>query len=382
LMTEILQRHTHVLIAAATVVAVVAVVGLLFPKALLTVYLALHRVGTSARMLYGGNIGYFWTSLILALEMHVFALAIFSIFAGGVEGQLESAYKTPKWLERAYMRLFHAIMIVFRHIMLMIYEVWTAARREAGRISKSKPEDEIDNHYFTLSFTAGVVGSIILVLVYEVNVAVFWMLTMLYLVVVFLYIWSLGLVTTHRKVARQMGVYLNEGNLTIRHRYGRIRRLTMTEGTVALGLSIGTGMCGIITTLGSAIVRAPIIFTLVPITFDMISVLTAMIEFQGLKAISRLITELKGVEISGIAMLLIISWSIYVSGVLMAILNVVHAAVSTGVVLTTMFGVWVIIAVTLSIYIKRVAPTGMRVTKRLLTTALTASAIPLLLLAV
>ena len=382
MMTEILQRHTHVLIAAATVVAVVAVVGLLFPKALLTVYLALHRVGTSARMLYGGNIGYFWTSLILALEMHVFALAIFSIFAGGVEGQLESAYKTPKWLERAYMRLFHAIMIVFRHIMLMIYEVWTAARREAGRISKSKPEDEIDNHYFTLSFTAGVVGSIILVLVYEVNVAVFWMLTMLYLVVVFLYIWSLGLVTTHRKVARQMGVYLNEGNLTIRHRYGRIRRLTISEGTVALGLSIGTGMCGIITTLGSAIVRAPIIFTLVPITFDMISVLTAMIEFQGLKAISRLITELKGVEISGIAMLLIISWSIYVSGVLMAILNVVHAAVSTGVVLTTMFGVWVIIAVTLSIYIKRVAPTGMRVTKRLLTTALTASAIPLLLLAV
>lgn len=382
MMTEILQRHTHVLIAAATVIAVVAVIGLLFPKALLTVYLALHEVSTSARMLYGGNIGYFWTSLILALEMHVFALAIFSIFAGGVEGQPEPAYKTPRWLERTYMRLFHAIMIVFRHIMLMVYEVWTTTRREAGRTSKSKPEEKIDNQYFTLSFTAGVVGSIILVLVYEVNAAVFWILTILYLVVVFLYIWSLGLVTTHRKVARQMGVYLNEGNLTIRHRYGGIRRLTMSEGTVALGLSIGTGMCGIITTLGSAIVRAPIAFTLVPITFDMISVLTAMIEFQGLKAISRLITELKGVEISGIAMLLIISWSIYVSGVLMAILNAVHATVSTGVVLTTMFGVWVIIAVTLSIYIKRATPTGMRVTKRLLTTALTASAIPLLLLAV
>jgi len=330
-------------------------------------------------MLYGGNIGYFWTSLILALEMHIFALAIFSIFAGG---QPESAYETPEWLERAYMRLFHAVIVVFRHIMLMIYEVWTAARREAGRISKSKPEDKIDNQYFTLSFIAGVVGSIILVLVYEVNTAVFWILTILYLVVVFLYIWSLGLITTHRKVARQMGVYLNEGNLTIRHRYGRIRRLTMTEGTVALGLSIGTGMCGIITTLGSAIVRAPIIFTLVPITFDMISVLTAMIEFQGLKTISRLITELRGIEISGIAMLLIISWSIYVSGVLMAILNAVHATVSTGVMLTTMFGIWVIIAVTLSIYIKRTTPTGMKVTKRLLTTALTASAIPLLLLAV
>ena len=378
--TEILQRHTHVLIAVAIVIAVVAVIGLLFPKALLTVYLALHDVSTSARMLYGGNIGYFWTSLILALEMHVFALAIFSIFAGG--GQTESAYETPKWFERGYMRLFHAVMVVFRHIMLMIYEVWTATRREAGRISKSKPEDKIDNQYFTLSFTAGVVGSIILVLVYEVNAAVFWILTILYLVVVFLYIWSLGLVTTHRKVARQMGVYLNEGNLAIRHRYGRIRRLTISEGTVALGLSIGTGMCGIITTLGSAIVRAPIIFTLVPITFDMISVLTAMIEFQGLKAISRLITELRGVEISGIAMLLIISWSVYISGVLMAILNAVHAAVSTGVVLTTMFGVWVLIAVTLSIYIKRAAPTGMRVTKRLLTKALTASAIPLLLLAV
>ena len=381
MMAEILQRHTHILIAVATVIAVVAVIGLLFPKALLTVYLALHGVSTSARMLYGGNIGYFWTSLILALEMHVFALAIFSIFAGGEE-QLESAYKMPEWLERGYMRLFHAVMIVFRHVMLMIYEVWTAARREAGRMSKSKPEDEIDNHYFTLSFTAGVVGSIILVLVYEVNAAVFWILTILYLVVVFLYIWSLGLVTTHRKAARQMGVYLDEGNLTIRHRYGRIRRLTISEGTVALGLSIGTGMCGIITTLGSAIVMAPIIFTLVPITFDMISVLTAMIEFQGLKTISKLIAELRGVEISGIAMLLIISWSVYISGVLMAILNAVHATVSTGVMLTTMFGVWVIIAVTLSIYIKRAAPTGMRVTKRLLAKALTASAIPLLLLAV
>jgi len=366
----------------AIVIAVVAVIGLLFPKALLTVYLALHDVSTSARMLYGGNIGYFWTSLILALEMHVFALAIFSIFAGGVEGQSELAYKTPRWLERVYMRLFHAIMIVFRHIVLMMYEVWTTTRREAGRISKSKPEDKIDNQYFTLSFAAGVVGSIILILVYEVNAAVFWVLTTLYLVVVFLYIWSLGLVTTHRKVARQMGVYLNEGNLTIRHRYGRIRRLTISEGTVALGLSIGTGMCGIITTLGSAIVRAPIIFTLVPITFDMISVLTAMIEFQGLKTISKLIAELRGVEISGIAMLLIISWSVYISGVLMAILNAVHAAVSTGVVLTTMFGVWVLIAVTLSIYIKRTTPTGMKVTKKLLTTALTASAIPLLLLAV
>ncbi len=378
-MTKWLQGRTRILTAVAVAIAIIVIMWLAFPKALSAVYLALHEVGLSARMLYGGNLGYLWTSLILALEMHLFALAIFAIFAGEVGGRV---FKIPKWFEATYKGLFHTVMIVFRHVMLMVYEAWTTARREAGRVSKSKPEDRIDNQYFMFSFVVGVVGSIVLIIVYEVNAAVFWTLTILYLLVVLLYMWSLGVVTSQRGMARQIGVYLNEGNLTIRHRYGGVRRLTISEGTVALGLSIGTGMCGIITTLGSAIVRAPILFTLVPITFDMISVLTAMIEFHGLKAISRLMSELRGVEVSGIAMLLIISWSVYVSGVLMAALKAVHAVVSTGVVLTTMFGVWVIIAITLSIYIKRIAPTGMKVTRRMLMTTLTASAIPLLLLLV
>ena len=378
-MTEWLQRRTHILTVVAVAIAVIVIMRLAFPKALNAVYLALHEVSLSARMLYGGNLGYLWTSLILALEMHLFALAIFAIFAGEGRGK---AFRIPKWFEATYRGLFRTVMIVFRHVMLMVYEAWTTARREAGRVSKSKSEDKIDNQYFMFSFVVGVVGSIILIIIYEVNVAVFWALTILYLLVVFLYMWSLGVVTSQRGMARQIGVYLNEGNLTIRHRYGGVRRLTISEGTVALGLSIGTGMCGIITTLGSAIVRAPIPFTLVPITFDMISVLTAMIEFHGLKAISRLISELRGVEVSGIAMLLIISWSVYVSGILMAALKAVHAVVSTGVILTAMFGIWVMIAITLSIYIKRMAPTGVKITRRMLMTTLTASAIPLLLLLV
>jgi len=180
-----------------------------------------------------------------------------------------------------------------------------------------------------------------------------------------------------KEAIRRLGIWYEDDKLVVRYGVSRPAKLEVNEKVLALGLSVSSGVCGVIMTLGGTVLEASLAFTIVPITFDMLSLLTALMEFLGLrKAFSTL--RNMGNSWSGlVAILPVISWSLYLVGALIVILANTGFHVPTSTALNLISGMWILLATLLSIVEEHIRPRGHDVILSMLS-----SLLPLMMLSI
>lgn len=308
----------------------------------------LKEVKGSVVVLYQGNLEYLWTILILAFEIHIFTRSILSILRRNT---------LPKEKRGGYGPLMRYLLWLFvigvKYSLMLMREFrkpFRSKRRGAG--------ERLDEDYLLGSLTFGVLASILLILAYEAASPVdFWTLFVICLLILLSYMGTLGkVIELDERSARELGIGYKSTNLVVTYGVERPVRFTLDEKIIALGLSVGAGICGVVTTLGSTILHTSISFALVPATFDMLSLLTALIEPFGIRMIPQLFRELKMVRIGLLTMLLVISWSLYLSGGLALFLVRSGLPVSANGMVMLVSGLWVLMAVASSVLVRSFKP--------------------------
>lgn len=308
----------------------------------------LEEVKGSVESLYSGNFEYFWTILILAFEIHIFTRSVLSILRR--ERLPKERPKRPGLLKRYFIWIF---VIWAKYSLMLVREL-----RKPFRSKKRGMGERLDEDYLLGSLVFGVLASILLILAYEGASPVdFWAIFIVCLFILLSYMGTLGkVIELDEWSARELGLGYRNTNLVVTYGIERPVRFTIDERIVTLGLSVGAGICGVVTTLGSTILHTSVSFALVPATFDMLSLLTALIEPFGIRVIPQLMRELKMIRIGLLTMTLVISWSLYLSGGLMLFLVKSGLPVSAKGVITLVSGLWALMAVASSIFIRSFRP--------------------------
>ncbi|MFX1351557.1 MAG: hypothetical protein ACFFA1_04985 [Promethearchaeota archaeon] len=365
-----------VAVISITIVAYLLVSGLWYDL-LSIIHSASALVKTSVYEIYLVRLDYLITNMVLSILLHILMLVVITLFTTeqdslrDVSPDSEEFQKSGIW---TYLRLF-PLRLLKRVLVAICWSKSSFSRPSPDE--KQQPEEErIDVPYLVVSMITGGFIALFLVLMSEFNYVLF---ICFYLIVVVLVLWLLiGLSWARyfgRLSAEEMGIGYNRTRLIVDWGKEDPCRFYLAEKVALLGLSLGTGLISILTTVGASIMVSTISFSLVPVTFSAISLLTAMLEFPGLKALPQVFREAKKLTASILTILLVISWSLYLTGVLWVILLSPLLKMSQNLMLAIMSTFWIITAVTLSIVIHRVV-----VTRGMIITSLFFTVLPFLFL--
>ena len=339
---------------------------------------SLARVNYSIILLYQENLEYLWVSAFLAVEVYVFISIILRVLPYEVsmdKRRNQSEGNEREVHEIKYERPLYLLVMMIRYSIIMISDF----RRVLVGISrgyKRRKEMDLGREFVMSAFIIGVIISISLMLVYGIGQYLFWALFAFYLFSTILYIVALGEVDKlDNKARRELGIWYEDSRFIVSYGTVKTIRIKVEEKIIALGLSIGTGICGVITTLGAAILSASLSFALVPLTFDMLSLISALIEFSGLKVILSIFRDLREIEAGIMTMPSMIFWSLYLIEITRALLSYFNLRIPTNTVLGVIAGTWILLAIALSIVERSV-----KLTRRMATLVLILSLVVITLL--
>ncbi|MFX0089624.1 MAG: hypothetical protein ACFE7S_06960 [Candidatus Hodarchaeota archaeon] len=365
-----------VAVISITIVAYLLVSGLWYDL-LSIIHSASALVKTSVYEIYLVRLDYLITNMVLSILLHILMLVVITLFTTeqdslrDVSPDSEEFQKSGIW---TYLRLFPLRLL--KRVLVAICWSKSSFSRPSPDEKRQPEEERIDVPYLVVSMITGGFIALFLVLMSEFNYVLF---ICFYLIVVVLVLWLLiGLSWARyfgRLSAEEMGIGYNRTRLIVDWGKEDPCRFYLGEKVALLGLSLGTGLISILTTVGASIMVSTISFSLVPVTFSAISLLTAMLEFPGLKALPQVFREAKKLTASILTILLVISWSLYLTGVLWVILLSPLLKMSQNLMLAIMSTFWIITAVTLSIVIHRVV-----VTRGMIITSLFFTVLPFLFL--
>ena len=347
-------------------------------SAVTLLFSSLVRVNYSIILLYQENLEYLWVSAFLAVEVYVFISIILRVLP--YEVSMDKRRNRSEGNEREvheikYERPLYLLVMMIRYSIIMISDF----RRVLVGISrgyKRRKEMDLGREFVMSAFIIGVIISISLMLVYGIGQYLFWALFAFYLFSTILYIVALGEVDKlDNKARRELGIWYEDSRFIVSYGTVKTIRIKVEEKIIALGLSIGTGICGVITTLGAAILSASLSFALVPLTFDMLSLISALIEFSGLKVILSIFRDLREIEAGIMTMPSMIFWSLYLIEITRALLSYFNLRIPTNTVLGVIAGTWILLAIALSI-VER----SMKLTRRMATLVLILSLVVITLL--
>ncbi len=347
-------------------------------SAVTLLFSSLVRVNYSIILLYQENLEYLWVSAFLAVEVYVFISIILRVLPYEVsmdKRRNQSEGNEREVHEIKYERPLYLLVMMIRYSIIMISDF----RRVLVGISrgyKRRKEMDLGREFVMSAFIIGVIISISLMLVYGIGQYLFWALFAFYLFSTILYIVALGEVDKlDNKARRELGIWYEDSRFIVSYGTVKTIRIKVEEKIIALGLSIGTGICGVITTLGAAILSASLSFALVPLTFDMLSLISALIEFSGLKVILSIFRDLREIEAGIMTMPSMIFWSLYLIEITRALLSYFNLRIPTNTVLGVIAGTWILLAIALSI-VER----SMKLTRRMATLVLILSLVVITLL--
>ncbi|MFX0096973.1 MAG: hypothetical protein ACFE7E_04350 [Candidatus Hodarchaeota archaeon] len=365
-----------VAVISITIIIYLLVSGLWYDL-LSIIHSASALVKTSVYEIYLAQLDYLVTNMVLSILLHILMLVVITLFttehdsSKDVSPDSEEIQKNGIW---TYLRLFPLRLL--KRVLVAICWSKSSFSRTSPDEKQQLEGEKIDVPYLVVSMITGGFIALFLVLMSQFN---YFLFICFYLIIVALVLWLLiGLSWARyfgRLSAERMGIGYNRSRLIVDWGKEDPCRFYLGEKVALLGLSLGTGLIGILTTVGASIMVSTISFSLIPVTFSTISVLTAMLEFPGLKALPQVFREAKKLTASILTILLVISWSLYLTGVLWVILLSPLLKMSQNLMLAIMSTFWIITAVTLSIVIHRVV-----VTKGMIITSLFFTVLPFLLL--
>nr|MDO8079492.1 hypothetical protein [Candidatus Freyarchaeota archaeon] len=265
---------------------------------------------------YLSNIEYLWVNMALSLLVHIFMLLIFTIMkrntlSTSIPQNEEEIEKSNRWL--------HLRLISLNIVKFVLTNAYRFQRKFLSYgTDKTGEGEKLNAAYLILSLLCGFSIGLFLVLVSGTTYTLY----ASYLTVLIFIIWfiiGLGTVRYHIKKNGKDEIEVDYSYSILKVEYKGIGEKThqarVGERTVLLGLSVNTGFAGIITTIVATVFNFPLIFALIPVTFDMLSVISALLEYPGLKVIPILAEKFKKLPLN---LTLISSGSLYISGLFLA----------------------------------------------------------------
>ena len=299
----------------------------------------LNETAMYVTVIYMTNLEYLWTSIIISVEVFFFSSILVSLVSS------KNLKEVKKWnVSPRYNRILCFLTILVRHFITIINDL---RRTYIYAFLDKKPSERSVNlnyHYLLTCLILGIVLSILILVSYEYSATLMWIIFSFYLFIVMsilVVISNIGVLEERFKdvvgisCEREEEVRVKDGSITLR----------IEERVIALGLSIGTGIAGIITTIGAILIKPSLVFTIIPATFDMLSLIFALTEFIGLKRITEGLSNLKNIGVGLLNLLPTISWSIYIGGVLYFLFQELRWKLPVDLILTIIASVWVSISV-------------------------------------
>ncbi len=341
---------------------------------------SLYYVNNEVSLLCTENLEYLLVSALLAVETYFFLSVLLRMLLRGTrEEERNSEPREEGKPGIGSVRLLYFLIIISKYSLMMIGDLKrTLGLKEARRISIEPRRISLNYDFVIAAFVLGTFTSMTLLMIYEASRPLFWASFLASVLLLTAYMIILGCISELDKEAiRRLGIWYEDDKLVVRYGVSRPAKLEVNEKVLALGLSVSSGVCGVIMTLGGTVLEASLAFTIVPITFDMLSLLTALMEFLGLrKAFSTL--RNMGNSWSGlVAILPVISWSLYLVGALIVILANTGFHVPTSTALNLISGMWILLATLLSIVEEHIRPRGHDVILSMLS-----SLLPLMMLSI
>jgi len=298
----------------------------------------LHETAWYVSEIYWSNDEYLWTSILLSVEVYLFTFTLIRLVSGEFLEKNNSKKPSLK-----YSRFFYFFIIMIRRFMTFINDIReTYVYVILNRRDTSK-EVDLSYYYLITCLTLGIILSILIIISYEYSRLLAWLIFIACLLTIFPSIIAISKIDEFDKEFREITCIFWRSPNEMIVKDGDVL-LNIREGVVLLGLSIGTGVVGIVTTLGAILIKPSLIFTIIPATFDMISLITALMEFTGLRIVLKVMRDIEGLGVGLLNLLPIVSWSIYGGGVICTILNRLKWITSVDLILTFIVSIWILIA--------------------------------------
>ena len=298
----------------------------------------LHETAEYVGEIYWSDVEYLWTSILLSVEVYLFTFILIHLVSNKT-----STSNEPKEVGARYSRLVHFFTIFVRRFITFINDLRETYVYILLNKRESPMEVDLSYYYLLTCLTLGIVLSIAIVASYEYSQFLMWAIFLASLFAVFSSIAAMSeLDELDRSLKEVIGISRRPtGEIVVKD--GDVL-LSVREGIVPLGLSIGTGIVGILTTLGAILMKPALIFTLVPATFDMVSLITALMEFTGLRKVLRVLGDFERLSMGLLNLLPAVSWSIYGGGIICVLFHKFKWVTSIDLILTFITSVWILIA--------------------------------------
>jgi len=302
------------------------------------------NVKQSVYEIYLENFEYLLTAILLSVEVYLFVAILMRIAVY----RLESPPKgIPKEIS-GYARVIYLLLYTFILFILLVIPVrmagalketyYSVIRRSAR---KARKDQEYFKTFFFLTYLiSGIVIGAVASFLCQINRMVICpLLSIIALLFSFLLIDALGNIKELRGIVISIenNKLLFSGNLYIE------------SNSMFLSYSICTGIAGIFTTLIAFLTKTTYIFTLIPVTFDMISLITAVMELVNIKEILNIF---RGFDKSGTGLFCLaplISWSVYLCG----LIKLVFSSKFEDSVLISIVAFWILLSAFLGILHRR-----------------------------
>ncbi|RLE58485.1 MAG: hypothetical protein DRN53_08265 [Thermoprotei archaeon] len=301
----------------------------------------LHFLNETARYvaaIYWGNSEYLWTSILLSVEVYFFSFILVNLVSGrNLKGASSESRSTSS-------RILYLLSILVRHFITLIHDIrrtYVYAFMNKRVLSRNV---DLSYYYLLTWLILGIILSILIIISYEYSHTLMWSIFLVFLFItasILIVVSSVEVLEEEFKktvgISCKGGeeIVVRDGNVVLRIK-GRL---------IALGLSVGTGIAGIITTLGAIIIKPSLAFTIIPATFDMLSLISALTEFTGLRRIRESLSNLRSLGIGLLNLLPTISWSIYTGGIICLIFHELKWTPSVDLILTIIASIWILISV-------------------------------------
>mgnify|MGYP001626404403 CR=1 FL=1 len=306
--------------------------------------------------IYFENSQYLWTGIFLSVEVYIFTFILTKIIK-------HELFRISSREERVIAaRPVKPNLLLMLPLIVLIYALRDLHSYAALR------EKSLKYLCSMVCFLLGILLSLAIIVLYELAQPLMWLLFVFSLTAICLLIMSISRVSL---LPADFDISIKKSSIIVKNRSAE---LELEVNAIFLGLSVLSGMAGIITTVAAVLMRAPLIFSLIPATFDMISLLTALMELTELEIISSMISSGRAIAVGLAVVIPMISWSIYLGGFISSILKIMTPAAPENLVLMLLVGIWVLIAVILGAEVEK-----LKYSVRSIMMLLTLSIIPLLL---
>lgn len=230
--------------------------------------------------LYLQDIEYFVTKICIAFLLHVFISIILLVLSEQRTGETKH-FSSRNVMIRSLLR---APLVVVREVFRYISKLKLLTVLQYHHLREKRAENRLEGEYILFQLSCGFIMAVVLLLLAKTQFTIAMVVAFVWTLVLIVFMIGLGEIRRlHPEERKNLEVGHTDGTICIES-----SKQYLLEGRVSLlGVSLHAGMIGIVTTIGTGIVDEPLIFTLVPITFDMISVSSALLEFPGLKVIIR-----------------------------------------------------------------------------------------------